>query len=412
MPRDEQSLKIEPWAEDVSGNRIDPEDSTPALVRGDGWGLTFSQAGGDTPSREVFNQILREITGMLHEINTHGGALEWSNRVFYTHPALVFGSDNQLYISVRSTPADSGFDLSTLSDTIDTAADPTMDTDDSDWSLITADYLQNVTGSGTAATRLVNAIDAAVGNSDWQSGGGGGGSNVTEASDTEVRDGGGTSTDYVSARRLGQRTAATNRSGLVELATNSETQAGSDSNRAVTPAGLAARTATTTRTGVVELATNTEASTGADTSKAVTPSGLASRTATETRTGLIELATQTEVNSATDTEKAITPATLEGRLSDFFSGAALGRRLSGQGSQSASIKANGATRIFALVIGGATSQSGTLTWADGTVTTFDNKLDTTTFTTNQIDGNITLSSSFGTGLDTTNRRGGAVLVFR
>lgn len=64
--------------------------------------------------------------------------------------------------------------------------------------------------------------------------------------------------------------------GLVELATNAETQTGTDATRAVTPAGLAATTGTTTRAGVLELATTAEAQTGSDTARAVTPANVRS----------------------------------------------------------------------------------------------------------------------------------------
>lgn len=62
--------------------------------------------------------------------------------------------------------------------------------------------------------------------------------------------------------------------GIVELATDAETQTGTDTGRAVTPASLSARTATESRTGVVELATSAEALAGTDTSRAVTPAGI------------------------------------------------------------------------------------------------------------------------------------------
>lgn len=63
--------------------------------------------------------------------------------------------------------------------------------------------------------------------------------------------------------------------GVVELATNAETQAGVDSSRAVTPASLASLSATDARRGLVELATNSETQAGVDTSRAVTPRSLA-----------------------------------------------------------------------------------------------------------------------------------------
>lgn len=62
--------------------------------------------------------------------------------------------------------------------------------------------------------------------------------------------------------------------GIVELATDAETQTGTDKTRAITPANLTARTATATRTGIVELATDAEAQTGTDATRAVTPDNL------------------------------------------------------------------------------------------------------------------------------------------
>lgn len=64
--------------------------------------------------------------------------------------------------------------------------------------------------------------------------------------------------------------------GIVELATDVETQTGTDTARAVTPFGLASLISSATRRGLVELATNAEASTGTDTARAITPANLAS----------------------------------------------------------------------------------------------------------------------------------------
>ena len=102
-PRDAESLKIVEWAD--SGDRIDPDDAnlTPALDRDDGWPSSFSDPQGDTPRRQVFNQILREITGMLVEINTRGGMLPWDSRISYVHPAFVFGSDERMYRSQQDS---------------------------------------------------------------------------------------------------------------------------------------------------------------------------------------------------------------------------------------------------------------------------------------------------------------------
>lgn len=104
--------------------------------------------------------------------------------------------------------------------------------------------------------------------------------------------------------------ASTTVKGLVELATDSETQTGTDGVRAVTPVGLASLTASATRSGLVELATDIETQTGTDPTRAVTPSSLSARTATETRTGLVELATGSEASAGADTARAVTPAGL------------------------------------------------------------------------------------------------------
>ena len=53
--------------------------------------------------------------------------------------------------------------------------------------------------------------------------------------------------------------ASTTVKGIVELATNAETQTGTDALRAVTPAGMASVTSTETRAGLAELATDAEA---------------------------------------------------------------------------------------------------------------------------------------------------------
>lgn len=70
--------------------------------------------------------------------------------------------------------------------------------------------------------------------------------------------------------------------------------------------------ASETTKGIIELATQTETNTGTDTERAITPATLSGRAASETLAGVIELATQTEVNTGTDTTKAVTPATLAG----------------------------------------------------------------------------------------------------
>lgn len=91
--------------------------------------------------------------------------------------------------------------------------------------------------------------------------------------------------------------ASTTGKGVVELATDVETQAGTDTARAVTPFGMAAVVASATGRGLVELATSAETLTGTDTTRAVTPAGLASLPAVKAVSGIAESATPTSYPS-------------------------------------------------------------------------------------------------------------------
>ena len=71
--------------------------------------------------------------------------------------------------------------------------------------------------------------------------------------------------------------------GLVELATQAETNTGTNDTAAVTPAKLAGRTASEIRTGIAEIATQVETDTGTDDSRFVTPLKL--KTLLDNRTG-------------------------------------------------------------------------------------------------------------------------------
>ena len=105
----------------MGGNRRRCEPESQGLDRSTGWPLSYSQAGGDTPEREVFNQLDREITGMLAELNTHG-LLEWDDEITYDHPALVMGTDASVYVSVQDS----------------LNRNPTTDTSNTYWALLSA----------------------------------------------------------------------------------------------------------------------------------------------------------------------------------------------------------------------------------------------------------------------------------
>lgn len=78
--------------------------------------------------------------------------------------------------------------------------------------------------------------------------------------------------------------------------------------------------ATETALGLVEIATQTETNDGISDTVAITPAKLAGRTATETRSGIAEVATQAEVSAGTDDTRFITPLKLVTHLSGYVGG--------------------------------------------------------------------------------------------
>lgn len=75
--------------------------------------------------------------------------------------------------------------------------------------------------------------------------------------------------------------------------------------------------ATETVLGLVEIATQTETNDGVSDTTAVTPAKLAGRTATESRTGIAEIATQAETNTGTDDARIVTPLKLKTNLATY-----------------------------------------------------------------------------------------------
>jgi len=101
-------------------------------------------------------------------------------------------------------------------------------------------------------------------------------------------------------------TASSTGNGVVQTATNLETQTGTSTTKVVTCAGLESRKST-----------QAETASGSSQVKFVTPYSLLSRTATATRTGLIEIASDSELIDHTITDKAIVPSNFNQSWSEF-----------------------------------------------------------------------------------------------
>lgn len=108
----------------------------------------------------------------------------------------------------------------------------------------------------------------------------------------------------ISGTAISISAASDTASGIVELATNAETQTGSDAARAVTPAGLQSKTASETAIGLVELATTAETTTGTDTTRAVTAAGV--KAVVDTKAALSHTHVATTDLTATGTKDSTT----------------------------------------------------------------------------------------------------------
>ena len=131
------------------------------LTRADGWPISYSTPGGDSPQREVFNNLYLEWTSAVTELFTKG-IYSWDSAVTYDHPAAAMGSDNKLYLSVRDS----------------TNVNPVTNTTYTDWQPITRSMRDDI----------VDAIDAALGSANWQQGGGMFSQTQTDYSETDSTD--------------------------------------------------------------------------------------------------------------------------------------------------------------------------------------------------------------------------------
>jgi len=100
MARDADSLLIEKWA--ATGETETPE--TAGMDRDKGWDAAYSVSGGPRPQRKVFNELFKEHTAMLDELNKAGALLEWDGTVIdYAIGSVVKGSDNVIYFATAAS---------------------------------------------------------------------------------------------------------------------------------------------------------------------------------------------------------------------------------------------------------------------------------------------------------------------
>lgn len=299
MARDPDALAIQKWSPP------DADATTPDASRiANGYDQPFSRQGGPLPPREDFNYYRRGLSGLAVEIN-EVGLPEWDSGQTYRHDATGGAAvmrNGKPYVSLQGS----------------TNIDPAMSGGEAYWDrLYTKAEIDtllaaiNATiaglGTGDLTRALADTLYLALANAGTAATADTG----TNENDIPVLGPGGVLDDGVLPD------ATISQQGVVELATNAETETGTDSQRAVTPAGFRAAgdarytqpsdlgtaaaedvgtasgdipvlgtggeldedrlpSATTTAKGAVELATNSEAGAGTDTTRAITPSSLRS----------------------------------------------------------------------------------------------------------------------------------------
>ena len=111
---DAQAKKIRPWG--INGDRQLPEDL--GISRTAGWPVPYEQPGaGAEPERDLFNQLLLELTEAFHD-KIRQGVMPWDQRIDYpgadaTGYAFVTGpTTGALYVAnqpsgpTRGNPTD------------------------------------------------------------------------------------------------------------------------------------------------------------------------------------------------------------------------------------------------------------------------------------------------------------------
>ena len=138
---------IRPWS-GTSNEDLDL-DNDAEVTRGDGWPISFSQAGAAAIRRKVLNKILFEITSGLVEV-FEKGILPWNSVIAYKHTALTTGSNGLVYISKRNS----------------TNKNPTLNSSSADWEEFSSG--DDLPSGLITEANLVDKIDDLVANTYWR----------------------------------------------------------------------------------------------------------------------------------------------------------------------------------------------------------------------------------------------------
>ena len=141
MARDQDAVAITKWGRNAGATHFQSPTDV-GFDQADSWPVSYSTVGGDVPPRELFNWEWRGLSALVAEINTRGGTLDHDDAISYVHPAIVFGSDGNLYHSVQDSQGE----------------DPTTDSMATNWQPFPT----------ALASAIVDAIDADLGTTSWR----------------------------------------------------------------------------------------------------------------------------------------------------------------------------------------------------------------------------------------------------
>ena len=100
-------LKKNIWADNKPDQCTEPDKGKFPFTENDGWGISFSEPGGNPPERTLMNRNFNKIGALAYDVNRFGSNLPWDVSVAYEMGAVVIGVDNKTY---RSEKASTGQD--------------------------------------------------------------------------------------------------------------------------------------------------------------------------------------------------------------------------------------------------------------------------------------------------------------